>query len=93
MIAVIIMNKFWNQRGKNAAQKNKKGWESFTFCQFVVLIWFFVCLFSFFPLEVVSAFSWEPGGCKFAVIHGESPRISASFYSLEKEGSVTLQSK
>ncbi|KAK2557121.1 Eukaryotic translation initiation factor 3 subunit B [Acropora cervicornis] len=41
--------------------------------------------------EVVSAFSWEPGGCKFAVIHGESPRISASFYSLEKEASVALQ--
>ena len=56
------------------------------FCQFVVL--FFV-----FPVEVVSAFSWEPGGCKFAVIHGESPRISASFYSLEKEASVALQSE
>lgn len=40
--------------------------------------------------EVVSAFSWEPGGSKFAVIHGESPRISASFYSMDKQRSAAL---
>ncbi|XP_058950716.2 eukaryotic translation initiation factor 3 subunit B-like [Pocillopora verrucosa] len=40
--------------------------------------------------EAVTAFSWEPGGSKFAIIHGESPRISASFYNMEKQGSVSL---
>lgn len=45
------------------------------------------------PTEAVSAFSWEPGGSKFAIIHGESPRISASFYDMEKQGSVSLLSK
>ena len=43
--------------------------------------------------EAVTAFSWEPGGSKFAIIHGESPRISASFYNMEKQGSVSLLSK
>ena len=50
--------------------------------------------FYIFPsTEAVSAFSWEPGGSKFAIIHGESPRISASFYNMEKQGSVSLLSK
>ena len=50
-------------------------------------------LFSLSLAEVVTAFSWEPGGSKFAIIHGESPRISASFYVMEKQGSVSLLSK
>ena len=43
--------------------------------------------------EAVTAFSWEPGGSKFAIIHGESPRISASFYNMEEKGKVTLLSE
>lgn len=35
--------------------------------------------------EPITAFAWEPNGHKFALIHGESPRISASFYEMEKE--------
>lgn len=35
------------------------------------------------------AFAWEPTGSKFAFIHGESPRISVSFYSI-KHGKVEL---
>ena len=57
----------------------------------LVVIWH--CYFLFTPTEAVSAFSWEPGGSKFAIIHGESPRISASFYNMEKQGSVSLLSK
>merc|ERR1711962_1368713 len=42
--------------------------------------------------EPIEAFEWEPNGCQFCVIHGESPRISASFYKLEESqlGKVTL---
>lgn len=42
--------------------------------------------------DPVEAFEWEPNGCKFCVIHGENPRICASFYQLEERvlGKVTL---
>ncbi|XP_063444701.1 eukaryotic translation initiation factor 3 subunit B-like [Mytilus trossulus] len=39
--------------------------------------------------ESVMAFAWEPTGNKFAFIHGESPRISVSFYSI-RAGKVEL---
>ncbi|XP_067673505.1 eukaryotic translation initiation factor 3 subunit B-like [Haliotis asinina] len=38
--------------------------------------------------EIVHAFAWEPNGNKFAFIHGESPRISVSFYMLLPRGKV-----
>merc|ERR1711962_1728074 len=34
--------------------------------------------------ESVHAFSWEPVGSKFAVIHGESQQLNVSFYGLKK---------
>merc|ERR1711988_1357558 len=34
--------------------------------------------------ETVHAFSWEPVGSKFAVIHGESQQLNVSFYGLKK---------
>jgi len=34
--------------------------------------------------ETVHAFSWEPVGSKFAVIHGESQLLNVSFYGLKK---------
>jgi len=34
--------------------------------------------------DTIQAFEWEPNGNKFCVIHGEAPRICASFYELEK---------
>jgi len=37
--------------------------------------------------EPIIDFDWEPNGSKFVVIHGESPRISVSFYAIE-EGSL-----
>jgi translation initiation factor 3 subunit B len=42
--------------------------------------------------DPVDAFEWEPNGSKFCVIHGENPRITASFYQLEERtlGKVTL---
>merc|ERR1719244_336675 len=42
--------------------------------------------------EAITAFEWEPNGSRFCVIHGESPRISASFYQVEEKqlGKVTL---
>ncbi|CAB3991027.1 Eukaryotic translation initiation factor 3 subunit B [Paramuricea clavata] len=40
--------------------------------------------------EAVSAFAWEPQGDTFAIIHGESPKISASFYRCQKGGHTTL---
>ncbi|XP_070581351.1 eukaryotic translation initiation factor 3 subunit B-like [Ptychodera flava] len=40
--------------------------------------------------DSILAFAWEPaGGCKFAVLHGESPRICVSFYNVTK-GKVEL---
>lgn len=38
--------------------------------------------------ENVMAFAWEPTGNKFAFIHGESPRISVSFYNIKPQGKV-----
>jgi len=42
--------------------------------------------------DTISAFEWEPVGSRFCVIHGESPRICASFYQVEEKqlGQVTL---
>ncbi|XP_041363161.1 eukaryotic translation initiation factor 3 subunit B-like [Gigantopelta aegis] len=40
--------------------------------------------------EIVYAFAWEPTGHKFAFIHGESPRISVSFYAIRPGGKVDL---
>lgn len=33
--------------------------------------------------EPIQAFAWEPIGSKFAIIHGESPNISVSFYGVK----------
>jgi uncharacterized protein with WD repeat len=33
--------------------------------------------------ETVHAFSWEPVGSKFAVIHGEAQSLSVSFFGLK----------
>lgn len=43
--------------------------------------------------ESIIAFAWEPNGSKFAVLHGESPRISASFYHVKNNGKIELISK
>ena len=45
--------------------------------------------------EPIIDFDWEPNGSKFVVIHGESPRISVSFYDIEEGslGKVVLLSK
>ena len=41
--------------------------------------------------ENVMAFAWEPTGNKFAVVHGESPRISVSFYNIKPQGGKVEQ--
>lgn len=33
--------------------------------------------------EPIHAFAWEPTGIKFAIIHGEAPNISVSFYGVK----------
>ena len=39
--------------------------------------------------EPILAFSLEPKGSKFAIIHGEPPiRISASFYKINDKGAA-----
>lgn len=43
--------------------------------------------------EGIIAFAWEPNGSKFAVLHGESPRISSSFYHVKNNGKIELISK
>lgn len=43
--------------------------------------------------ENISAFAWEPVGNKFAVIHGDSPHISVSFYGIKQGGTVSLLKK
>ena len=43
--------------------------------------------------EPVLAFAWEPVSNKFAVIHGDSPRISVSFYAIQPKGKVEALSK
>ena len=45
-----------------------------------------------FP-ESIIAFAWEPNGSKFAVLHGESPRINVSFYHVKNNGKIELISK
>lgn len=45
-----------------------------------------------FP-ESIIAFAWEPNGSKFAVLHGESPRISVSFYHVKNNGKIELLSE
>ena len=32
--------------------------------------------------ENIVTFAWEPVGCKFAIVHGESPRVGVSVYEL-----------
>uniref|UniRef100_A0A8D3BII2 Eukaryotic translation initiation factor 3 subunit B n=1 Tax=Scophthalmus maximus TaxID=52904 RepID=A0A8D3BII2_SCOMX len=38
--------------------------------------------------EGIIAFAWEPNGSKFAVLHGEPPRISVSFYDVKNNGKI-----
>ncbi|XP_028825038.1 eukaryotic translation initiation factor 3, subunit Ba [Denticeps clupeoides] len=40
--------------------------------------------------ESIIAFAWEPNGSKFAVLHGESPRINSSFYHVKNNGKIDL---
>lgn len=40
--------------------------------------------------ESIIAFAWEPNGSKFAVLHGEPPRISISFYHVKNNGKIEL---
>ena len=62
-------------------------WENdyFSILQKLMFLRFF--LFS----ENVMAFAWEPTGNKFAFIHGESPRISVSFYNIKPQGGKVEQ--
>lgn len=50
------------------------------------------CFFCF-PVDGIIAFAWEPNGSKFAVLHGEVPRISVSFYHVKNNGKIELISK
>lgn len=50
-------------------------------------------IFSLLILESITAFSWEPVGNKFAVIHGDSPHINVSFYGIKPGGTVSLLSE
>ncbi len=43
--------------------------------------------------EGIIAFAWEPNGSKFAVLHGEAPRISVSFYHVKNNGKIDLISE
>lgn len=43
--------------------------------------------------EQIHAFAWEPVGSKFAIIHGESPNVSVSFYSVKTGQTPTVLSK
>merc|ERR1712150_389345 len=43
--------------------------------------------------ENVEAFSWEPIGSKFAIIHGESQNMSVSFYSVTTGQTPTVIKK
>jgi hypothetical protein len=35
--------------------------------------------------EKIVSFAWEPKGHRFAVVHGDGPRFSVSFYSMRDE--------
>lgn len=50
-------------------------------------------LFFLLTVETIIAFAWEPNGSKFAVLHGEAPRISVSFYHVKNNGKIELISK
>jgi len=41
--------------------------------------------------DAIIAFAWEPFGKRFGVIHGEAPRPSVSFYSLEDTKVVLIK--
>lgn len=43
--------------------------------------------------EPIQAFAWEPIGSKFAIIQGESPNISVSFYGVNAGQTPTLLKK
>ncbi|GIY27876.1 eukaryotic translation initiation factor 3 subunit B [Caerostris extrusa] len=43
--------------------------------------------------ENIIAFAWEPVGNKFAVVHGDAPHISVSFYGIKPGGTVSLLKK
>lgn len=43
--------------------------------------------------EPIQAFAWEPIGSKFAIIHGESPNISVSFYEVRVGQAPSLLKK
>lgn len=43
--------------------------------------------------ETIQAFAWEPVGNKFAVIHGEPPSTSVSFYEVKTGQTPTLVKK
>lgn len=43
--------------------------------------------------EPIHAFAWEPIGCKFAIIHGEVPTVSVSFYEVRFGHQPALLSK
>ncbi len=44
-------------------------------------------------LDQIVAFSWEPVGNKFAIIHGDGPQFSVSFYGIKPGGTVTILSE
>lgn len=43
--------------------------------------------------DTIVAFAWEPVGSKFAIIHGDSPHISVSFYGVRPGASAVLLKK
>lgn len=43
--------------------------------------------------ETIQAFAWEPVGTKFAVIHGEPPSTSVSFYEVKTGQTPSLLKK
>lgn len=50
-------------------------------------------LFFFLSVDGIIAFAWEPNGSKFAVPHGEVPRISVSFYHVKNNGKIEFINK
>jgi translation initiation factor 3 subunit B len=43
--------------------------------------------------ETIQAFAWEPVGTKFAVIHGEPPSTSVSFFEVKTGQTPTMVKK
>ena len=62
------------------------------FTHIVFYIYFFI-FFIYYISESIIAFAWEPNGSKFAVLHGESPRISVSFYHVKNNGKIEILSE